>query len=467
MINRPDNSPQETPAKHWHGLLARSFIISILTGLILLWTMPAPVHLIALAALLLFLALFGIDLLSLRLGWSAPPRFSFRRAASHALRLMLFVTIAAALKLFWFEHYVLQSSDLLSDCCHIDLLERRAHLLERVATNTFGPHDIPALIESPFREELAIATLSMTTVAFTNLAFLDPATRESSKEAVARMIERMLTPEIRRFEILWWGQDALDSLDRPEGQIGYLGHLNLMLGCYRLLGGDARYDDLFNRISAALARRLAESPAFHAETFPGATFTADNTIVILSLRLHDLLTDAEHQPLIDNWVNYSREHLIDPKTGMLRYLVLTDGTAAGTARGVLQAWNSMWLPLIDATWAKDQYDRMRQHLMDRLSLGGLYGIREYPPGVSGPTDLISGPIIFGISSAATGFAIGGAVLWKDDELLTGLLRTSELVGSTLSWNGKRSYLLAPLPGEAIVLAAKTMTRWDTRYVITE
>ena len=149
---------------------------------------------------------------------------------------------------------------------------------------------------------------------------------------------------------------------------------------------------------------------------------------------------------------------------MLRYHVSRAGEPAGTDRGVLQAWNSMWLPLIDEEFGRDQCQRMRRLLLARSAFAGFAAIREYPPGRTGPTDLVSGPLIFGLSPTATGFALGGAALWNDEAVLTGLLRTAELVGSTVSVGGRRRYLFAPLPGDAVMLAARTMTRWDTRFV---
>ena len=200
----------------------------------------------------------------------------------------------------------------------------------------------------------------------------------------------MLTPEIRRYEVIWWGHDALEKLDTGRGQIGYLGHLNLVLGAYRLLGGDTRYDLLHRKVSSALAKRIENSPGFHAETFPGARFTADNTIVLATLMHYDRVHGKTFEPIATDWLNYTKQHLLDRDTGLVRYFVGAQGEALGTPRGVLQAWNSMWLPHIDEPFAKSQYTLMKAHLADRLEALSLGGIREYPPGVSGPTDMIAG-----------------------------------------------------------------------------
>jgi hypothetical protein len=364
------------------------------------------------------------------------------------------------LKLIWF--YLMLPSESSQTA---DIGARRAYLMQRVASEHFGTGDMPSMVASPYREELAIATLSMTTVALTNLSFTHPDERVANRDAVHVMLGRILSSEIRRYDLIWWHEDAIDSLEGDQGHVGYLGHLNLMLGCYFLLGGDDEaLRTLFQKVSATLARRLEASGSYHAESFPGWIYTADNVIVILSLRVHDLAMKPQYAELIRQWLAFSKEKLLDPETGMLRYHVSHSGQAAGTARGVLQAWNSMWLPLIDEDFGRDQYSRMRRYLRAHGTLTGLDAIREYPPGRSGPTDLVSGPLVFGLSPAATGFAMGGAALWNDREMLTGLLRTAELAGGTVSFGGQRRYVLAPLPGDAVILAARTMTRWDSRFV---
>jgi hypothetical protein len=369
--------------------------------------------------------------------------------------------VLLCLKLAWF-HWMMPAG---ADEARTDVALRRAYLIHRVANEKFGVADMPTLVASPYREELAIATLSMTTVALTNLSFSHPDDRSANRDAVRVMLSRILSSEIRRYDIIWWGEDAIESLDGAQGHIGYLGHLNLMLGCYFLLGGqDEELRALFQRVSATLARRLTASGSYSGESFPGWTYTADNVVVILSLRLHDLANEPAYADLIGRWLVFSKERMLDPDTGMIRYHVSRSGQPAGTARGVLQAWNSMWLPLIDAAFGRDQYQKMRRHLRAESVFGDFAAIREYPAGRSGPTDLVSGPLIFGLSPSATGFAMGGAALANDQPTLTGLLRTAEMVGSTVSFGGKRWYGLAPLPGDAVVLAARTMTRWDTRFI---
>lgn len=372
--------------------------------------------------------------------------------------------LCVASKLVWFEIFAPSRSGYDATNSR-DLAMRGAYLVQRVASDQFGVDDMPMMVASPYRQELAIATMSMTSVALTNLSFRDPIHAAANRDAIKVILSRMLSDEIRRYDVLWWGEDAIDSLSGDKGHAGYLGHLNLALGCYFLLGGDdSAMRDLQERVSDALARRLERSGSYHAESFPGYIYTADNVIVILSLRLHDMTAEPRYAGLIAGWLDFSRKNLRDHGSGMLRYYVSASGEAAGTARGVLQAWNSMWLPLIDAEFARDQYERMDDALVAHSAFGNFAAIREYPAGRSGPTDLVSGPLVFGLSPTATGFGMGGAAHWNDRVQLAGLLRTAEMAGFTWSFGGRRRYLFAPLLGDAIILAARSMTNWDTRFV---
>ncbi|MBP9128546.1 MAG: hypothetical protein KBG07_07250 [Elusimicrobia bacterium] len=53
----------------------------------------------------------------------------------------------------------------------------------------------------------------------------------------------------------------------------------------------------------------------------------------------------------------------------------------------------------------------------------------------------------------------GAVFHGDQAFLQALLRTSELAGFSLQWKGRRFYATAPLVGDAILLAMKSVTSW--------
>jgi hypothetical protein len=71
----------------------------------------------------------------------------------------------------------------------------------------------------------------------------------------------------------------------------------------------------------------------------------------------------------------------------------------------------------------------------------------------------TGPILFGIGVAASGFGVGPARIFGDAQAYRTILRTGALLGCPLHWRGRRSYALAPLLGEAILFNGETALQW--------
>lgn len=69
-----------------------------------------------------------------------------------------------------------------------------------------------------------------------------------------------------------------------------------------------------------------------------------------------------------------------------------------------------------------------------------------------------------LGTSGKGFAVAGARLTKDPRLLTRLLRTGEFFGFTIHGFTGRRYLMAPLVGDAILLAMKTAMPWNPRWI---
>jgi len=386
-----------------------------------------------------------------------------RRLLRLALARGLLLLLLVAVKLVWIAAVATDGADLIAGGERDRLMARRRYLIDRVTGPAFGPKTMPGMFSAAFEEEWAIGTLSMASSAFTNLAFLYPDTRQETVAVIARLIERMLEPDLRRYEIRYWGEDALDSLDGENGHIGYLGHLNLMLGAHRLLGGGPQFDDLHHRVTTALVRRLRNSRCGYLKTFPRRVFIPDNMVVYASVRHYDLAFGGDHSDTVERWLDYTSEHLLDPRTGLMVAWVSSDGRPLGPSRGSYCAWNSFYLPHISEEFAADQFARLEEHMAQTLP-AGFTAIREYPSGVPGQGDIDSGPVVFGMSTSGTGFAVAGARRHGRAELVTGLLRSIEAVGSTVEFRGRRHYVVCPLVGEAIMLAMKTATPWDTRFL---
>ncbi len=326
-------------------------------------------------------------------------------------------------------------------CATRDDAEARLDYLSR----RIAEGDLPGFAPGhPFDGEWTLGTLSMSAIAATNLAMRSPETRAVRAAQVSDWAARLSSEAVRAYDTKQWGRDALRTLESSDGHAGYLGHVVLALDAACLLGG-ARDVALHEALVAALSRRIEQSPTGLIETYPGEIYVPDNVVVMAGLMQFDAcIGEPRHRALEQRWRAKLEAQWRDPANGVL---VFAPGQGA---RGSGAAWNSFFLPFVDEELASEQSSRMWTHFGDEAAWGGLRGIRE---GLS-QGDVDSGPLVLGISPSATGFVLGDATL-RDRPERDGLLRTAELVG--FSFGGR--YLTAPLVGDAIVLAAKTMTRW--------
>ena len=119
-----------------------------------------------------------------------------------------------------------------------DLVGRLGHLEGRLLDPAF----FDEAIASPggiFEGEWRLVSLSMTAAAATNLAQLDLLDRTRAVALVDALVARAREPAARAFDQRMWGSDALATLDRDEGHVGYLGHLAFMTAARLTLGEDA------------------------------------------------------------------------------------------------------------------------------------------------------------------------------------------------------------------------------------
>lgn len=344
-----------------------------------------------------------------------------------------------------------------------DALARRAYLVRRLSQEAYGPDDI-ALFSDLFKGEYAFGTYAMAGYALVQIALEAPQTRPESVRILAHLIDEMQTERLSRFDTHKWANSALAALDPDQvqidrGHIAYLGHLNLLIGGYRLIGGDDRYDTLHDEITTAIARRMRRHPHRHVETYPYETYTMDNMVSVASLAVADHVSGSDHRVLIGEYRDYTERHLLDEETGLIVFeLDQQTGRPRQRGRGSAAGWASFFLPFIDKGWSRRQFEALREHMVTQL--GPFAAVREYHPEDpdAGPGDIDSGPVwIWGVS--ATGFSIAGARHHRHRRLYHGLTSTAELFGVTLDRGPERRYLSSPLLGDAILLAMRTARPW--------
>ncbi len=344
-----------------------------------------------------------------------------------------------------------------------DMFERRAQVLHRITSESYAS-DFAVTPGGVFGSEWRLVTLSMGTTAMVNVAFTHPETRAEALAACDKALEHALDPRTRAFEVHQWGSDPLEDLDGPHGHIGYLGHLAFMLGACRSIGLETQHAALHEQLVETITRRMAKSPSRHVATYPGEIYTADNSVGVAAVSLFHLVTNTPPRPVVREWVQYTRAHLLDADNELIVFRVTGDGRPAGKGRGSAAGYSSLYLPLIDTELAAHQRQRVAEHMLVDMPFGGR-ALREYARGVDGGSgDVDTGPLFFGVSPSATGFFLAGARHMQDDALTLSLLRTAEMAGFTGPCTGGRCYWLAPMVGDAIVLAARTATPWDRRYL---
>ena len=218
------------------------------------------------------------------------------------------------------------------------------------------------------------------------------------------------------------------------------------------------------RPSSSLKGCIERSPHLNAETYPRQIYVPDNAAVIASLALHDRLFRAGSPGIAARWTAHARKHLRDPVTGLLVFSISPGGKKPRileNGRGSGAAWSVFYLIHADPVFAREQFALIKRHLKaTRLFIAT--GIKEHPGDDMRSGDIDSGPLIFGLSPSGSGFAVAGARFTGDEEFLQQLLNLTELAGFSVQFAGKRRYLTAPLVGDAIMLAMKSATAWDTR-----
>ena len=345
----------------------------------------------------------------------------------------------------------------------IDILKRRNHLLEKVITTPQGLiNSMPSAVGPHFQGEWAIYSTSMLSAALVNIAKLYPETKEEAVEKIDSLIKITLSPELRRYDASSWGEDPRETLGGDKSHISYLSLLAWSISGYKTVGGDDKYDPLFDSLCEAMARRIMNSPDLNLQTFPGEyIYVPDILVAIVALANYAKLNGGKYQDVVDLWLANMKANHIDSDTGLIKSLVPDGETWIGEqpVLGSYSALSVYYLTFVDEEFAREQYELLRKTFYKKLPFAGF---RESVKGKNAPSLIMdSGPVIFGLSPTGTAFGIGGATYFKDEKTRKQLLRTGEWAGFSVSSKHSRHYLLADyVPvGEAITLAMRTAVPW--------
>lgn len=320
---------------------------------------------------------------------------------------------------------------------------------------------MPSGIGTQFQGEWAMYSCSMLSAALVNISKLYPEERERSVKQIDRLIDIVMSPELRYYDAARWNEDPFESWESKKSHMSYLSILAWMISGYKAVGGDDKYDDLYYQICKTLVLRMEQSPTLNLQTYPNEpVYVPDMLVTIVALSNYSKQMDDIYKPTVEAWVNRAKTEWIDKDTGMLKsFLSYDGGDMPSPIKGSYSALICYYLTFVDVDFAKEQYELLKKHFYQRRPF---VGIREYyDRSFSFGMDMDAGPILFNLSPTGTAFAIGPATFFVDTAYRKQLLRTAEIAGSTIrGWNTNH-YLLANLAlvGEAITLAMRTSVAW--------
>ncbi len=319
-------------------------------------------------------------------------------------------------------------------------------------------------------ENFRVVALSHMACGLTNVFEADNGMRREVAPLLREVATRALSGHVSPYD------ERVENVPNLGDHGLYLSHLNLILGCYRHVSGDGRYDDLHERVSRHLAALSLRDGDFHAHSWPGSPkWPADQTVTLCSLYLYDMtrLAALSRRPSqdwlaymmrggelsrkpIQGWLAYMKEQATDADSGLHRSAI-TDLDYAHLPRGCALSWSVLYMAQFAPGEAWDLYAAYRKSR--RTEILGFGGFREWPRGQARASDVDSGPVVFGAGMAATGLGLGPARIFKDYRTYDGIMRSASTFGLPVVVGAERRHRLSPLLGEAILFHGATARLW--------
>lgn len=338
-----------------------------------------------------------------------------------------------------------------------ELIQRKNYLVQKIVVEPRQLlNEMPNGIGLQFQGEWALYSCSMLTEALSNMAELYPETREEAVATIDSLIQIVKSPEIRLYDKFRWGEDPLESLDAGESHVSYLSHLAWMIGNYKRIGGDNKYEALHDSLCHTMNRRIDASPMFNLPTYPDEPiYVPDMLVAIVALSDYSKQNRGRYADTVAKWMRRAKTEWLDEKTGLLVSFLDENGKMDASVKGSYVALNCYYLTKIDPEFAHDQYEKLKSNFSQSFPLSGVKEYHDHSCWFG--MDIDAGPIIMNLSPSGTAFAIGSATYFEDKDFRNKLLKTAEIAGHTIKWNENRHYLLADiaLVGEAITLAMRT------------
>jgi hypothetical protein len=238
---------------------------------------------------------------------------------------------------------------------------------------------------------------------------------------------------------------------QPARSLFIDGEIAMMLAMRRIVEDRADYREAFATRVALVAGGLQTSATRTLESYPDECWLFDHTMALAAMRVGDYLDATDHQPLCRDWLAIAKQRLIDPKTGLLVSSYTTQAEPLDGPEG-----SSIWLAthclrLVDADFARNQFERAKIHL--KRELCGFAWSREWPTSWNGPLDIDSGAVvpILDVSAGGSGLAFIGAASFGDADFLRKLHTTLDFAALPVRKDGTLRYAASNQVGDSAML----------------
>lgn len=367
-----------------------------------------------------------------------------------------------AIILIIFSGWILVLSSLSYNYPEPKEIEKRINYLKRVVNQPLKYNsEIMQLGSESY--EFMLFSYAYTSYAMTNLAIKDAGYKNQAIDIIKESISKVLDEKIYSPYGIDYAVDQLDSI--PDYSVLYLGHLNLMIGCYRLLSDDISYNALNERISESLIRRYNNTKFLNLESYNSSIWIPDNTVAIASIKLYSINANNNYDTICAKWADYAKKHYLDKKSGVLYSTVNPKtGEPSEEPRGSMLGWSIMFIYQFDKEFAIDLYNNYKKHYSNNFLVFRLFKER-YNNNETSMGDIDSGPIFKGYSIPANEFALGNAILAGDFKTARKLERLIKFGTRTIKKNNEIKYKvrfvkmnISPM-AEALVLNSLTIIKW--------
>jgi hypothetical protein len=228
--------------------------------------------------------------------------------------------------------------------------------------------------------------------------------------------------------------------------------LNLCLR-YRECTKDQQYDPLIHRVASALVQAYRQSETGILPSYPGMCWPTDNLPSLSALVMYDRLFHRNFGEVKTQFLDQLRSQYMDRLGLVSSYIDPQKRLVLQGGRGISVSYALHFLPEVDLALAREQYGLFKRHLL--RDAFGFAAVREYPEGEPRGIDVDSGAVIFGLGTAASGFAIAAAAVMRDEAVAAALLRSVAVAGLPGFRQGELRYHAMPPVGQAVILFGKT------------